>query len=66
MQTKCILILKKLELAIFKSKQKECDGKIKLNLNCKRLSPTDNVKYLGVKSDGVFLWKSYIDHLSVK
>ena len=48
------------------SKWKHFDGEIKLKLSCKRLFPTDSVKYLGVKIDGNLLWKSHIDYLSVK
>ena len=47
---KISLNVKKTELVIFKSKQKQSDG----------------VKYLGVKIDGNLLWKSHIDYLSVK
>ena len=65
MQTKFHLMTKT-ELAIFKSKRKQFDGEIKLKLSCKRLSPTDSVKYLGVEIDGNLSWKSYIDYLSVK
>ena len=60
------LILKK--LVIFKSKQKQFDGEIKLKLSRKRLFPTDSVGYLGVKisGNGNILWKSHIDYLSVR
>ena len=60
------LMLKKTELVIFKSKQKQFDGEIKLKLSHKRLFPTDSVKYLGDKIDGNLPWKSHIDYLSVK
>ena len=63
---KISLNVKKTELVIFKSKQKQFDGEIKLKLSHKRLFPTDSVKYLGVKIDGNLLWKSHIDHLSLK
>ena len=63
---KISLNVKKTELVIFKSKQKQFDGEIKLKLSHKRLFPTDSVKYLGVKIDGNLLWKSHIDYLSVK
>ena len=46
MQTKFHLMLKKMEPAIFKSKRKQFDGEIKLKLSCKRLFPTDSIKYL--------------------
>ena len=63
---KISLNVKKTEIVIFKSKQKQFDGEIKLKLSRKRLFPTDSVKYLGVKIDGNLLWKSHIDYLSVK
>ena len=53
-------------MVVFKSKHKQFDGEIKLKLSCKRLFPTDSVKYLGVKIDGNLPWKSHIDYLSVK
>ena len=48
MLTKFHLMLKKTDLVIFKSKWKQFDDEIKLKLSCKRLFPTDSVKYLGV------------------
>ena len=63
---KISLNVKKTELVVFKSKRKQFDGEIKLKLSCKRLFPTDSVKYLGVKIDGNLSWKSHIDYLSVK
>ena len=60
------LNIKKTELVIFKSKRKQFDGEIKLNLSRKRLFPTDHVKYLGVKIDGNLSWKSHIDYLPLK
>ena len=60
------LNIKKTELVIFKSKRKQFDDEIKLNLSRKRLFPTDHVKYLGVKIDGNLSWKSHIDYLSLK
>ena len=48
------------------SKWKHFDGEMKLKLSCKRLFPTDSVKYSVVKTDGSLLWKSHIDYLSVK
>ena len=59
---KISLNVKKTELVVFKSKRKQFDDEIKLNLNRKRLFPTDSVKYL----DGNLSWKSHIDYLSVK
>ena len=63
---KISLNVKKTELVVFKSKRKQFDGEIKLKLSCKRLFPTDSVKYLGVKIDENLSWKSHIDYLSVK
>ena len=63
---KISLNVKKTEIVIFKSKQKQFDGEIKLKLSRKRLFPTDSAKYLGVKIDGNLLWKSHIDYPSVK
>ena len=63
---KISLNVKKTELVIFKSKRKQFDHEIKLKLSCKKLFPTDSVKYLGVKIDGNFSWKFHIDYLSVK
>ena len=63
---KISLNVKKTELIIFKYKRKQFDGEIKLKLSCKELFPADSVKYLGVKIDGNFLWKSHVDYLSVK
>ena len=42
------LNIKKTELVIFKSKQKQFDGEIKLKLSRKRLFPTDSVKYIAI------------------
>ena len=53
-------------MVIFKFKQKQFDGEIKLKLSRKRIFPADSVKYLGVKIDGSLLWKSHIYYLSVK
>ena len=61
---KISLNVKKTELVIFKSKQKQFDGEIKLKLSCKRLFPTDSVHCLGVKIDDNLPWKSHIDYLS--
>ena len=53
-------------MVVFKFKQKQFDGEIKLKLIRKRLFETDSVKYLVVKIDGNLSWKSHIDYLSVK
>ena len=43
--------VQKAEMVIFKSKQKEFEGHLKIKLSGKRLCPTENFKYLGVKID---------------
>ena len=63
---KISLNVKNNKLVIFKSKRKQFDSEIILNLNHKRLFPTDSVKYLGVTIDGNISWKFHIDYLSVK
>ena len=50
-----IFNVKKTELVIFKSKQKQFDGEIKLKLSRKRLFPSDSVQYSGVKIEGNLL-----------
>ena len=42
---KISLNVKKTEIVIFKSKQKQFDGEIKLKLSRKRLFPTDSATY---------------------
>ena len=48
--------IKKLK-KIFKSKQRRFEGDLKVRLCGKRLSPTESVKYLGVKIDANFNWQ---------
>ena len=36
-------------MIMFQSKQKKFEGDLKIKLYCKRLCPTESVKYLGVK-----------------
>ena len=50
-----IFNVKKTELVILKSKQKQFDGEIKLKLSRKRLFPSDSVQYSGVKIEGNLL-----------
>ena len=50
-KNKISLNAKKTEMAIFKSKQKKFEGDLKIKLCNKRLYPTKNDKYLGVKID---------------
>ena len=39
---------------------------MKIKLNGKRLYPTDSVKYLGVKTDSKFNWKSHVNATATK
>ena len=48
-------------MVIFKYKQKKLEEDLKIKLCDKRLYPTENVKYLGVKIDTNFTWQ----HLSI-
>ena len=53
-------------MIIFKSKQKKLEGDLKINLCCKRLYPTESVKYLGVKIDANLTWQQHGNDLSIK
>ena len=44
-------------MVIFKSKQRKFEGDLKIKLCCKRLYPTESVKYLGVKIDANLSWQ---------
>ena len=44
------LNVKETEMLIFKSRQKKCEGDLRIKLCGKRLYPTESVKYLGGKS----------------
>ena len=48
-------------MVIFKYKQKKLEEDLKIKLCGKRLYPTENVKYLGVKIDTNLTWQ----HLSI-
>ena len=48
-------------MVIFKYKQKKLEEDLKIKLCDKRLYPTENVKYLGVKIDTNLTWQ----HLSI-
>ena len=63
---KMSLYVKKTEMVIFKSKQKKFEGDLKIKLSAKRLYPTENVKYLGVKIDTNLSWQYHVNGLSVK
>ena len=53
-------------MVIFKSKQKKFEGDLKIKLCGKRLSPTESVKYLGVKIDTNLSWQYHVNNLSIK
>ena len=58
--------VKMTELVIFKSKQKELEGDLKIKLYGKRLYLTDSVKYLAVKIDTNLTWQHHANDLSIK
>ena len=58
--------LKKTEMVIFKSKQKKLEFDLKIKLCCKRLYPTESVKYLGVKIDTNVTWQHHFNDLFIK
>ena len=53
-------------MEIFKSKQNKLEDDLKIKLCGKRLSPTQNVKYLGVKIDTNLSWQYHVNDLSIK
>ena len=53
-------------MVIFKSKQKNFEGDLKIKLCGKRLYPTESVKYLGVKIDANLSWQYHVNDLSIK
>ena len=53
-------------MIIFKSKKKNVNDTVKINLSGKRIYPTASVKYLGVKIDQHLIWQHHINDLSVK
>ena len=59
-------MLKKTEIVINKSKQKNFEDNLKVRLYVKRLYPTESVKYLGVKIDANLNWQCQVNDLSVK
>ena len=61
---KISLNVKKTEMVIFKSKQKQLEGYLKIKLCSKRLYPTESVKYLGVKIDTKLTWQHHVNDLS--
>ena len=63
---KISLNVEKTEMIIFKSKQKNIEGELKIKLFGKRLYPTENVKYLGAKIDANLTWQDHVNDLSIK
>ena len=63
---KISLNVKKTDMVIFKSKQKELEGGLKIKLYGKRLYPTESVKYMGVKIDTNLTWQHHVNNLSIK
>ena len=53
-------------MVIFKSKQKNFGGDLKIKLCSKRLYPTESVKHLGLKIDTNLSWKYHLNDLSIK
>ena len=66
MKIKFHSMLKKTEIVINKSKQKNFEDNLKVRLYVKRLYPTESVKYLGVKIDANLNWQCQVNDLSVK
>ena len=54
----------KTELVIFRSKWRKLDREIIIKLNGIRLTPTDNIKYLGMHLDKHLSWDHHIHKLS--
>ena len=53
-------------MAIFKSKRKKFEDIVKIKLSGKRIYPTENVKYLGVKIEQHLTWQHHINDFFVK
>ena len=53
-------------MVIFKFKLKKVEGDLKMKLSGKRLYPTKNAKYLGVKIDTNLSWQYHVNDLSVE
>lgn len=60
------LNMSKTKLIVFKPNIKHMGFDIKINLNEKRLYPTDSMKYLGVTINNKLNWKTYIDDITVR
>ena len=63
---KISLNVQKTELVIFKNIRKILEKPIKIKLSGKRLYPTNNVRYLGIKIDENLTWKQHIDYTITK
>ena len=63
---KISLNFSKTELIVFKPKRTPLDFNMEINLNAKRLYPTDSVKYLGVKIASKLNWKSHVNATTTK
>ena len=53
-------------MVIFKSKQKELEGDLKIKLCGKRLYRIESIKYLGVKTDTNLTWQYHVHDRSIK
>ena len=53
-------------MVIFKSKQSNFEGDLKIKLSGKRLYPTESVKYLLVEIDTNISWQYHVNDLSIK
>ena len=53
-------------MVIFKSKQKNFEGDLKIKLCGKKLSPTESVKYVGGKIDPNLSWQYHVNDLFIK
>ena len=53
-------------MVIFKSKQNNFEGDLKIKLSGKRLYPTESVKYLLVEIDTNISWQYHVNDLSIK
>ena len=51
---------------MFKSKRKQFNDTVKIELSGERIYPTASVKYLGVKIDQHLTWQHHINDLPVK
>ena len=66
MQNETSLNIKISEMVIFKSRRKKFECDLKIKLCCKRLYPTESVKYLGIKSDTNLSCQWHANTLSIR